>query len=69
MIQHFVTASGKLQNGESDSAETRRTAAQEAGWWLKHEREQVGARIEDVVAATRSPDDHSLIVLKSSGTA
>ncbi|MGI9481479.1 MAG: RodZ domain-containing protein [Hyphomicrobiales bacterium] len=58
MIQHFVTASGHLHNDDANGAETLNTKAREAGWWLKREREQVGARIEDVVAATRIHPNH-----------
>ncbi len=35
-------------------------SVQEAGWWLQRERELVGARIDDVVAATRIEPQHIL---------
>ncbi|MGI9371702.1 MAG: RodZ domain-containing protein [Hyphomicrobiales bacterium] len=49
----FAQSNQKTQNANLGSI-------QEAGWWLQRERELVGARIDDVVAATRIEPEHIL---------
>ncbi len=53
MIQHSISAPARDGETSTDETDMTITPAMEAGWWLKREREQVGARVDDVVAATR----------------
>jgi cytoskeleton protein RodZ len=53
MIQHSISTPAQQNQRSAEDIDLIQRPAIEAGWWLKREREQVGARVDDVVAATR----------------